>query len=804
MKTNKRIKEVIEIGSILSSIDTLNNNDLIKLVNIEGKKHFHITYSQLKNIISTNSTGGTYTAASNGGLDLSNNAFSISSVGVTFNKIQNIAPNSILGNYTNVSNSLSEIGLGDNISFAGTKLKAEGVRIGTLFSDSFNRASLGVNYTIAGTATYACDNSQLVASGGNGSYSNYVYYSPNGVQYASFQIENELPIEFTPNIDGAGAFVVFRGANTSVVGKIDLTSGATRGKIYLDTIAGTTPTNRANSGTNLLTYTNGQKLRISLQRTKFMMRVIVVNTVTGSSVATSWLDLYPIVQPSTPSFTIGFGTLGGTQYFNTLSYISNAKKRPKFLFVGDSFFEGGGASTQKTKFIEQIRQAGEDSLEVMAISASTSAHMVSSLPEFITCNPQYLICDFGLRNGLGVIANNTIMTQIQTFIDSCVANGIIPIIVNCPPLGNSSAGANTTTDTLNTLLNTTFNNKIQIIDINTTLKNGNSFGVIAWFNGDTVHFNDLGTTFAVVPTILAAIDGLSNLNNWSKFLVDALGNINIGGFTTPQRHIQQTGYYATFFGPNCCLMPQLITNQKGANIGANIGRDTSTYSVLDTTKAGYRFIIAYEADNGGIYRSPSGGGTYAESPVLVWQNFTTDQFNSVGINTSPYGPALAINAGTTQAGFRITMPTAPNGGHPFEIFTGCTTNTMSQNPVGLPSGGTMVFRVNTTNDIVVGTDCRFLMNDGVGLLNLGEGVKMDFGTVTGSVIGQAVNRKFAFHGSTPVIQRSGASQVVVVTTASTQTTPFGFSTQAQADSIVTLVNEIRATLVEKGLMKGAA
>jgi hypothetical protein len=44
----------------------------------------------------------------------------------------------------------------------------------------------------------------------------------------------------------------------------------------------------------------------------------------------------------------------------------------------------------------------------------------------------------------------------------------------------------------------------------------------------------------------------------------------------------------------------------------------------------------------------------------------------------------------------------------------------------------------------------------------------------------------------------------VVTTASTQTTPFGFATQAQADAIVTLANELRAALVEKGLIKGAA
>lgn len=77
-------------------------------------------------------------------------------------------------------------------------------------------------------------------------------------------------------------------------------------------------------------------------------------------------------------------------------------------------------------------------------------------------------------------------------------------------------------------------------------------------------------------------------------------------------------------------------------------------------------------------------------------------------------------------------------------------------------------------------------------------------TTTGSQVGTSVSQKLSFHGATPVVQRSGAAQAAVATTASTQTVPFGYTTQAQADALVTLVNEIRATLVQKGLMKGSA
>lgn len=86
------------------------------------------------------------------------------------------------------------------------------------------------------------------------------------------------------------------------------------------------------------------------------------------------------------------------------------------------------------------------------------------------------------------------------------------------------------------------------------------------------------------------------------------------------------------------------------------------------------------------------------------------------------------------------------------------------------------------------------------------------------------NSRRAFHGAPPVAQRSGAAQaalsastvVAPATTAATNSSPYGYS-QAQADAIraavtqliaenltqITLINELRAALAEKGLIKGA-
>lgn len=83
----------------------------------------------------------------------------------------------------------------------------------------------------------------------------------------------------------------------------------------------------------------------------------------------------------------------------------------------------------------------------------------------------------------------------------------------------------------------------------------------------------------------------------------------------------------------------------------------------------------------------------------------------------------------------------------------------------------------------------------------GRNIRLPFGT--GVKIGTSISEKLAFHNSTPVVQRSGSAQAAVATTGATNTAPYGYTTAAQADAIVTLVNELRASLVEKGLIKGS-
>lgn len=71
-------------------------------------------------------------------------------------------------------------------------------------------------------------------------------------------------------------------------------------------------------------------------------------------------------------------------------------------------------------------------------------------------------------------------------------------------------------------------------------------------------------------------------------------------------------------------------------------------------------------------------------------------------------------------------------------------------------------------------------------------------------IGETSTQKIGFYGATPIARRSGAAQAAVSVTSAVASSPWGYSTQAQADAIVTLVNELRAWAVAQGFIKGSA
>jgi hypothetical protein len=75
-------------------------------------------------------------------------------------------------------------------------------------------------------------------------------------------------------------------------------------------------------------------------------------------------------------------------------------------------------------------------------------------------------------------------------------------------------------------------------------------------------------------------------------------------------------------------------------------------------------------------------------------------------------------------------------------------------------------------------------------------VNVILNTTTGTKFGTATTQKLSFFNSTPVVQPAATTTAgaAVVTTASTNVTPFGYTTAAQADDIITQLNRTTARL----------
>lgn len=81
------------------------------------------------------------------------------------------------------------------------------------------------------------------------------------------------------------------------------------------------------------------------------------------------------------------------------------------------------------------------------------------------------------------------------------------------------------------------------------------------------------------------------------------------------------------------------------------------------------------------------------------------------------------------------------------------------------------------------------------------------GNGDGTVLGQSTTELVSLYGVTPIAQRSGSAQAstaITSTLASSTSARYAFTSSTQPAAMITLANELRASLVAIGLMKGSA
>ena len=258
------------------------------------------------------------------------------------------------------------------------------------------------------------------------------------------------------------------------------------------------------------------------------------------------------------------------------------------------------------------------------------------------------------------------------------------------------------------------------------------------------------------------------------------------------------------------------------NIDAGASGTAGTVDIFPTTAAKGKIQIA-AADSAGdttttiTNASQAGAATYTIPDAGGSASFVMTEGSQTVNGTKTIAALVTTNLDAGASGTAGTVDVFPTTASKGKIAISAA-DSAGNTTTTITNASQAGARTYTIPD--AGASASFLMTEGAqtivaattftagivltttATVTFGEGGNVVTGATTGTKIGTATTQKLAFHNSTPVVQRSGVAQAAVVTTGATSTVPFGY-TEAQANAIVTLVNELRAALVEKGLIAGA-
>lgn len=318
--------------------------------------------------------------------------------------------------------------------------------------------------------------------------------------------------------------------------------------------------------------------------------------------------------------------------------------------------------------------------------------------------------------------------------------------------------------------------------------------------------------------ISAAPTGTVSNANWALLIAAGqaglAGNVRIGSTTAPTVALDVTGavLISSTLGvtgavtlSNLSASQAVFTNGSKVLVSNAITGSGSVMMSVAPTSTGTALFDILKTEN-----AAEGYLTFGNNSSALL-NLTAPYLQSTGTGGSaPFNNAghLIIAPRGSGANRDIYFYT-PVSGTQTQTLTLSAGNTSVLGTLGVTgvltaSSATDASAIGTAGTVVVGglsVAKAFYLG---GLINMADAKDMTFGTTTGTKIGTGTTQKIGFWNVTPIVQPSGAAQAAVATTGATNLTPFGYTTAAQADAIVTLVNALRTALVNAGIIKGSA
>jgi len=318
------------------------------------------------------------------------------------------------------------------------------IPIDTILDDDFARSSLGDDYTTEGDADFITDGSSLIVSGGSGSFSDLIKYNA----YTSCLEKHTIKLRFlvtTKDSTSYGIGIGVRSINVSdyrsLLGRIDLSTGPTSGKVMLSTTNNSTSdyTQHVISD-DAVVFSEGDTLEINIQRVYNIVTITAFNVALPSTIVPATFDFSlgissPIYVPhNTGQFAIH--TFGGEQNVTNFFVGSGALKNINILGIGDSITYGLFSETLEQRFLNVLFNSSEKSNDSNGGGSDKTAEVLARIDEILLINPKYALLMIGGNDIFFGISNEIYESNYINIVSILENSGIT--VVHCLPTPRNS------------------------------------------------------------------------------------------------------------------------------------------------------------------------------------------------------------------------------------------------------------------------------------------------------------------------------------------------------------------------------
>jgi lysophospholipase L1-like esterase len=299
--------------------------------------------------------------------------------------------------------------------------------VGVVWSDDFNRAALGSNWVILGTANVSITNNELQFAQINTDFSRQVYYLP------WLTSSDEWTIRWTQRFGaldatsyGVGVGIKnfqAAGGNDRGYNGLLLGAGPDVGKMQISRFDG--GGQQPAGGGNAISIAPGNIIDCSLTRSAWTMTATASNRA-NAQVSTSSLVYSEVSNLIAPTISrVCFYPLGGTVYMDNLSFTINHRKPARFIVLGASASDGYNASSAARRYISVVQSNFFEAVCNDSSSYNTTTNAISIMPEILAHQPTTAILMIGGNDLAFGYPSSQWQTQYSNLVAQLQMNGIV-------------------------------------------------------------------------------------------------------------------------------------------------------------------------------------------------------------------------------------------------------------------------------------------------------------------------------------------------------------------------------------------